>query len=224
MCAPEGDFCNMESEHDQATRQSWDQLAERYQAAFMDLDLYDDSYDALCARVPQVGAHVLEVGCGPGNVTRALLQRRPDFRIHAIDYAPSMVALARTLVPGATFAVMDARDIGSLATRFEAVVVGFCLPYLSADAARQLIQDAARLLLPGGVVYLSTIETDAARSGYETSSKGDARMYVHYHPTPDLRAAMAETGFVGIEVLRAAYTKADGTPSSHVILLGALPH
>jgi ubiquinone/menaquinone biosynthesis C-methylase UbiE len=212
----------MEFEHDQATRQSWDQLAERYRAAFMDLDLYDDSYDALCARVSQVGARVLEVGCGPGNVTRALLQRRPDFRIHAIDYAPSMVALARTLVPGATFDVMDARAIGSLATRFEAAVVGFCLPYLSSDAARQLIHDAARLLVPGGVLYLSTIASEVARSGYETSSKGDARMYVHYHPTDDLMAAMTAAGFSGTEVLHLAYTKADGTPSTHVVLLGAL--
>lgn len=212
----------MEAEHDQITRQSWDQLAERYEAAFMDLDLYDGTYDALCARVPHAGADVLEVGCGPGNVTRALLQRRPDFRIHAIDYAPSMVARARILVPGATFEVMDARDIGRLSTRYHAVVVGFCLPYLTPAAARQLIQDAAHLLLPCGVLYLSAIETDEARGGYETSSKGDARMYVHYHPTAALVADMTEARFTGIEVLRTAYTKADGTPSTHVILLGEI--
>lgn len=209
----------MNSEQDQLTRQSWDQLAERYRAAFMDLDIYDDSYDAFCARVPQAGARLLEVGCGPGNVTRALLHRRPDFRIHAIDYAPTMVELARTLVPAATFEVMDARAIGGLEERFEGIVVGFCLPYLSSDEARQLIQDSARLLLPGGQLYLSAIEDDPARSGYETSSKGDVRMYVYYHRAEDLSAALAEAGFVQVEILRQGYTKPDGTSSTHVILL-----
>ena len=44
-------------------------------------------------------------------------------------------------------------------------------------------------------------------------------MYVYYHRAEDLSAALVEAGFVQIEILRQGYTKADGTHSTHVILL-----
>jgi ubiquinone/menaquinone biosynthesis C-methylase UbiE len=213
----------MDSERDPLTRSAWDQLAERYRDIFMDLDLYDGSYDAFCARLPLAGAQVLEVGCGPGNVTRALLNRRPDLRIHAIDYAPSMVALARTLVPAATFAVMDARAIGTLTERPDGILVGFCLPYLSPDETRQLIQDSARLLRPGGSIYLSTIEGDPAQSGYVSSSSGDARMYLYYHAEATLLQDLADAGFADVAVMRIAYARAGGAPSVHLVFLATLP-
>ncbi|MBD3580922.1 hypothetical protein [Flavobacterium selenitireducens] len=40
-----------------------------YQTKYMDLDLYDDTYDAFLAELPH-GAKLLELGCGPGNITR----------------------------------------------------------------------------------------------------------------------------------------------------------
>jgi ubiquinone/menaquinone biosynthesis C-methylase UbiE len=211
----------MDSEQDQLTRGTWDQLAERYRDAFMDLNLYDGSYDAFCARVPQLGACILEVGCGPGNVTRALLTRRPDWRIHAIDYAPRMVALAQTLVPAATFAVMDARAIGSLAEVFDGIVVGFCLPYLSPAETQQLIQDAARLLVPGGQLYLSAIDGDPDQSGYVTSSSGDVHMYQHYHNEATLVQALSEAGYVDVAVTRLDYASANGLSSVHLLIMAA---
>lgn len=38
--------------------------------------------------------HILEVGCGTGRLTAALLERFPEARVHAIDLAPRMVKRA----------------------------------------------------------------------------------------------------------------------------------
>lgn len=39
----------------------------------MDLDLYNDTYDAFCQAVYKPGARIFEIGCGPGNITRYVL-------------------------------------------------------------------------------------------------------------------------------------------------------
>ena len=43
------------------TFKTWDKIAELYQEKFMDLDLYNDSYDALCDLLSD-NASVLELG------------------------------------------------------------------------------------------------------------------------------------------------------------------
>ncbi len=50
----------------------------------------------LLARVPAgQPERVVDLGCGPGNLTRLLEQRWPQARIHGVDSSPDMVAAAR---------------------------------------------------------------------------------------------------------------------------------
>ncbi len=63
--------------------------------------------------VGRVGAsaprRVVDLGCGPGNLTALLAERWPDARVVGLDSSPEMVAAARD-VPGVDFAVADLRD------------------------------------------------------------------------------------------------------------------
>ena len=91
------------------TYETWNKVASLYQDKFMDLDLYNSTYDYICETIPKEKARLLDVGCGPGNITRYLLSKRPDFDIFGIDIAPNMVALAKKNNPSAGFAIMDSR-------------------------------------------------------------------------------------------------------------------
>jgi 23S rRNA G2069 N7-methylase RlmK/C1962 C5-methylase RlmI len=44
---------------------------------------------------------------------------------------------------------------------------GFCLPYLSKEEAVKLIRDAAAILNPDGVFYISTMEDDYSKSDFK---------------------------------------------------------
>lgn len=209
-------FADMDRHH--ATVAAFDQLAQAYQDAFMDLGLYDESYDQLAQLLPSA-ARVLELGCGPGNLTRALLRRRPDLRWLATDPAPNMLRLAAQNNPGLRCQPLAAHEIGQLPGPFEAVVAGFCLPYLSPTETAQLTRDAARLLIPGGLCYLSFIEGDAARSGFELASNGQAGAYVYYHPAATIRAELAAAGFAVLTEWRKPYQRANGQADTHTILL-----
>jgi SAM-dependent methyltransferase len=206
-------------DHYTHTIETWDKVAERYQEYFMDMDLYNDTYDAFCNLVGKTDATIFEIGCGPGNITRYLLSKRPDFQVEAIDVAPSMINLARQNVPDARFSVMDCRDIDTLSGGYDGILCGFCMPYLSREDCVQLIRNSARLLVPGGAFYCSVIEGDYATSGYETSSDGQHRMYVYLHQEDYLKESMEAAGLKIVQSWRKEYTRNNGSASVHLILM-----
>ncbi len=62
----------------------------------------------LLARAPlERPARVVDLGCGPGNVTAVLARRFPAALVVGVDASPAMVAKARAAVPGCRFEQAD---------------------------------------------------------------------------------------------------------------------
>lgn len=203
------------------TIRTWDGVTGRYQKKFMDLELYNDTYNTFCRLIPQPGARIFEIGCGPGNITRYLLARRPDFRIDATDAAPNMVQLAQANNPSAHCFVMDARDLDGVAERYDGIMCGFCMPYLSPEDCHRLVQHAAAVLSSGGIAYFSAIEGEEAQSGFEKGSAG--QMYVYYHTESRMREWTADAGLQVADVQRINYNKGDSASSVHLVLIVCKP-
>jgi len=107
---------------------TYNKCAVAFQDKFMAMDLYHDSYDRLCERIETLNPRILEIGCGPGNITRYLLSKRPDFDILATDLAEKMIELASVNAPQAKFRVMDCRDINTIHSTFDALYAAFACP------------------------------------------------------------------------------------------------
>ncbi len=202
--------------------QVFDECAEEYARRFMDLSAYHDSLDLFCQAVETPTAAVLDVACGPGNIPRYLLMKRPGFRVLGVDLAPNMLRLARACCPGAEFQMIDARDIRHLGRRFEALTCGFCLPYLSKPEAAALIADAAAVLHVGGVLYLSTMEDDYTKSGPTRSSDGRHELFLYFHEATYLTACLAASGFDVFHTCRTPLAGQSGTTATDLILLARL--
>lgn len=203
----------------QNTIKTWDKLAQKYQDKFMDIDIYNDSYDLFCKAVSNENAAILEIGSGPGNITKYLLSKHPNYKILATDVAPSMVKLAKMNNPTAGFKVLDARNINQIDQKFDAVMCGFCMPYLSREECIQLIKDSQELLNTGGIMYLSTIENDYGKSETQTSSDGQYTMHVYYHQADYLQQAITEYGFETVNTLRIQYPKPNNMADTHLIFI-----
>jgi ubiquinone/menaquinone biosynthesis C-methylase UbiE len=106
----------------------FDKLAEQYQDKFMDVNIYHDSLVLFCNELHTNGASVLDIACGPGNVTKYLLNKRPDLRILGIDLALNMLTLAMVNSPGAEFRLLDSRNISTLGSKYDGVV--WCVPFV----------------------------------------------------------------------------------------------
>ena len=201
----------------QITFNTWNNVADLYQKHFMDLDLYNDSYDAFCDRIAP-NPKILEIGCGPGNITKYILNKRPDFDLLAIDVAPNMIDLAKENNPTANFKVMDCREIDKLSEKFEAIICGFCLPYLSKEDCEKFITNCSNLLNKDGQIYLSVAEGDYQKSGFQTGSTGD-KTYFYYYKEDFLVAELEKNGFEDIELIRKVYLRGE-EEEIHLIVMG----
>jgi SAM-dependent methyltransferase len=114
-----------------------------------------DVAEAIAGSTPTV----LDLACGPGTVTRRLLDRMPAARSIAVDVDPVLLTIA-----SATFADddrvrivrADLRDptwVESLPDQqVDAVLTATALHWLPEDAVRQVYRDLARVVRRGGVV------------------------------------------------------------------------
>ena len=202
----------------QETLNTWNKVAQLYQEKFMDLEMYNESYAIFCDAIVKSNASILEIGCGPGNITKQLLRLRNDFSIHGIDFSANMIELAQKNNPTAQFEVMDARNILKLNITFDGIIAGFCLPYLSEEESLKLIADASTLLNKNGILYISFVEGDPTRSGFHASSTGD-RTYFYYHEVTRLTKGIIDVGFETPTMLHIHYGNANSKQELHTILI-----
>ncbi|WP_225074194.1 bifunctional 2-polyprenyl-6-hydroxyphenol methylase/3-demethylubiquinol 3-O-methyltransferase UbiG [Streptomyces sp. CoT10] len=103
--------------------------------------------DVIAAAVP-AGAHILELGCGVGRVTRPLLER--GFTVTAVDESPDMlerVRGARTIC--SPIERLDVRET------FDAVVLASFLVHTGdPEVRRGLLRTCARHVAEGGCVLI----------------------------------------------------------------------
>ncbi len=199
------------------TFETWNKIASLYQDKFMDLDLYDNTYDFICNSVKNDNAKILEIGCGPGNITKYLLSKRPDFEIFGIDVAPNMIELAKKNNPSASFTIMDGRQIDELKTKYDGIVCGFCVPYLSLTDCRKLIKDCYNLLNENGLIYISFLEGDVIKSDFQVTSSGD-RSYFYFHYLSDLETELIESEFNELNTFKVEYRKTETEIEIHTII------
>jgi trans-aconitate methyltransferase len=200
--------------------QRFDQFAAEYAQRFMNLDAYLDSIDRFCDAIGNNQPKILELGCGPGNVTRLLKHRFPESEIIAIDLAPQMIEIARKQLPEVDFLVMDVRDISVIPVKFDAIMCSFCLPFLSKADAAKLITDCSVHLISDGVLYVSTMEGNEDRAGFETTSfSGNSEIYFNYHLQQDLEQAFVRNSFEINDTKLQDYIEPDGSTTTDMIFI-----
>ncbi|GAA4302275.1 class I SAM-dependent methyltransferase [Aestuariibaculum suncheonense] len=207
-------------ERNRESVETYNKSADNYQAKFMSMDLYNDTYDKFCELIQPLKANILEIACGPGNVTKYLLNKRRDLNILGVDLASNMVKLSKRNNPNADFKILDCREISKIDKKFDAVMCGFCMPYLSDSECEKLILDSSKILNRKGVIYISTMEDNPEKSGYElTSFSGKNRVYIYYRKAEFLNNILTKYEFEILDLQRKKYPEPDGTFLTDMIFI-----
>ncbi len=111
------------------------------------------------------GLRLLDLGCGPGQVTAVLAEAVAPGEAWGIDMEPSQVELARTVSSergGAhtRFEVADAAHLAFGDGSFDVVTCFDLLAYVP-DAAR-VLAEARRVLKPGGTLFCREMVIDSS--------------------------------------------------------------
>jgi cyclopropane fatty-acyl-phospholipid synthase-like methyltransferase len=199
------------------TFKTWNKIAGLYEEYFMDLDLYDDTYNYFVDNL-EGGSNLLELGCGPGNICRYLINKNPDLEILATDIAPNMLERAQKNVPSAKVRLLDVRNLNQLQQTFDGIIAGFCIPYLSQNDCRKLMKDAFELLNSKGLFYFSFLEGDYSQSAYESGSSGD-KTFVYYHSILFFEEELDKNNFKLLKHFKKDYKKRDGSSQLHHIFV-----
>jgi trans-aconitate 2-methyltransferase len=93
-------------------------------------------------------ATVVDLGCGPGNLTRLLAERWPGADVRGLDASAEMVAKARATEPGLRFEVVDLRDWAAGEERVDVLVSNATLQWLPEHL--DLLPRLVERVRPGG--------------------------------------------------------------------------
>ena len=141
------------------------------------------------------GRDILDLGCGNGEpFTRTLLEK--EFTLTGVDFSPEMIALCERRYPDATWIEQDLRylDLGN--ESFDGILCWGTIFHLTQDDQRSLISKIVALLKPGGVLLMTSGDTDGESEGYV----GDAKLYHASLSVEGYEHALRKAGFEMLDV------------------------
>lgn len=129
----------------------------------------------LLARVPvEAPAHVVDLGCGPGNSTQLLVQRWPSADIVGVDNSAAMLSRAREALPKLTFVLSDLRSFRP-DERVDVLYANAALHWVPDHA--QLLPALLSMLSPGGSLAFQMPD-----NWHEPSHRLMRELVLHYLP------------------------------------------
>jgi ubiquinone/menaquinone biosynthesis C-methylase UbiE len=147
------------------------------------------------------GSRVLEVGCGAGATTRAMVAARPDLVIHGCDISRTAIRTARLFGGEIAYVVASATALPYADASFHGVVFYDVLEHI-VDAKRSLAE-ISRVLRPGGLLAATvpaegqpgTFEWLRWKLGWEADLKTHAKGHVQRFTYGGLRTMLLRQGF-----------------------------
>jgi ubiquinone/menaquinone biosynthesis C-methylase UbiE len=136
---------------------SYDRVADRYadlvRTGLEDLPLEKRLVDHFAHSVVEAGrGPVIDVGCGPGWLTRDLASR--GLTVSGIDISTSMLRLARANNPGLGFVAASLTQIPVADGAAAGVFCWYVLHHVPDEDLETAIRELARVIFPGGSLML----------------------------------------------------------------------
>jgi ubiquinone/menaquinone biosynthesis C-methylase UbiE len=185
-------------------REAYDRAAADYAAAMWD-EIDKKHFDRvilgwLASQVPP-GETVLELGCGPGEVSGYL--SRLGVRCLATDLSSQMVAQGKRLFPPVQFEVQDFFHLRYADASFPAVVAFYAIVNLTLDEVRAMLAEAQRVLNPGGVLLFTfhVFEKDERTDVEHFFNPQGGPLTFYYFKVEEIKALVEDLGFQVVDIL-----------------------
>ena len=181
ICRGEGEDRTMQETPTNTTGDEW---TEETSELFADYGAYfvperDVQMETVCSLVPDLTdtPHVVDICCGEGLMSEALLARLPGVMVHAYDGSPTMLAKTRDRLTSYE-GRFETREIDIAATDWRsfpwpvrAFVSSLAVHHLDGPGKQALYADLAAALAPGGAVVIADLVEPETAAGRAVSAK-----------------------------------------------------
>jgi tRNA (cmo5U34)-methyltransferase len=138
----------------------------------------EEQIAAVLGMIPDPGEGLLvDLCCGEGLLSRALLERFPHARVIAMDLSAAMLEQARAALAGhgdrfiaQTFDLAD-RSWRTFPQPVHAFVSSLAIHHLDGAGKRQLFADLAAALVPGGALVIADLVKPASATAHELAAR-----------------------------------------------------
>ena len=184
-----------------AVQYAYDVIAPDYETTFTD-ELERNQFDraivdAAIALVPQ-GELVLDVGCGPAQVSRRALAG--GARAAGVDLTPAMLAIARRQVPLVPLTCGDVLALPYRQGVAAAAIAWYSLHNLPRRLLPLALTELRRVVRPGSVVVIATHAGKGEETIEQVRSGRSENVTITYYEAEELSALAAEHGLTPTEL------------------------
>ncbi len=198
------------------TIEGYDSSAKAYSETIVKLSNYDETYDFLADCLKE-NASILDLACGPANISSYLLQHKRLMNITGIDLSQNMIDIAKKNVPQGTFFCADVVEYRSK-EKYDAAIIGFAIPYLNMQEIETFLSNTEFNLNHGAYLYISFM--NGYKEGYENPSfNQEVELYIHYHQKTSIEQLLKKLNFTIIKQWELDYQESDGSITTDVILI-----
>ncbi len=210
----------MKDSHYHNTVSLFDKWASRYSQKYMDVNLYRESLNFFLEKIKAPNASLLDVACGPGNLTRFIMESLPDTTILGVDLSSEMIKIAKEKNPSSRFLVHDAMDLTNLNQKFDGVICGFLLPYLNNTETQWFLSQVQYVLLSDGFLYLSTIKGNPELPSYIPATDDDGtQLCTNFYNMNTLEILLKNANLEVVADYEVSYVHDNGIPTTDICLI-----
>ena len=195
--------------------EAFGKAAKVYQEKFMDVSAYHNSINFFVDQL-KLNSNILELACGPGNLTSYLSNSNKNLNILATDASAEMVELAKQNNPTVNFQILDIKNLSELRSQFDGIVAGFILNYLTKQEVINFLSAAKKMPLKNGLIYISFMEAEEINSGIKSSSTGEYHLYINYFSKQNIETILTDLNF---EIIYSEEIPSQSLPSKNDLVL-----
>ncbi|MDR1193658.1 MAG: class I SAM-dependent methyltransferase [Peptococcaceae bacterium] len=135
-------------------------------------------------------ARVLDLGCGPGLLAKAILDNGARREIVGVDLCPEMVQVAKKLAPGGCFICRDIRGIDYPESAFDNIITSSLFYHLKPADLAVVAAKMTWTLKPDGIIFANFLA--GMRSGLLRPRFSDQPMWISFYSPEQVLAIMRE--------------------------------
>ncbi len=198
---------------------AYDKNALKYSEKFDNYEIYQKRIRDFQRKYIPTGAHILDLGCGPGNNIRTILEQDDTCLFHGIDLSTKFIQIARQRFPQFNFQLQNICNL-DLQRQYDVVLASFCIVHLTDNETRTFIQNLPKIIRNTGFLYLSYMNGE--NSGFETTSFSKDEIFFNYYRDEFILDQLEQAGFSVLEIGKEEYAESDGSTTIDTFIYALL--